>query len=178
MKTCVQETGGQYTVSRVYHQLQQSFGKNLSPAHYTLIELATKTRAVAQPYFELDPGTMRLSEEGIERFGALCVAGAGPANKPLHNPELFRQFVEVVKDGEGFEAGLVVSGEWTLDEAVQHVRFQKTQGAFLAALEELLERAGSLRPDDYRGTVAEAQAVRRLDRLVRTRLLPLIENHS
>ena len=47
-------------ICRVYEQLRQA-QVGVEPKHYTLIELATKTRAIAEPYFELDPDTCELS---------------------------------------------------------------------------------------------------------------------
>ena len=164
---------GCLAVSRVYQQLRDAYDSNVQPAQYTLIPLAVKTRAVAKPYFELSPISLQLSDRGIERFGNLCLPNVG--RRPIHNPQLFRQFVEVVKNGAGHEASMVRSGTWTVAEAIQQVRIRSENRAFLVALDDIYDRIGRLRPGDFRGTVPERQKIEKIARLVHQRLLTLID---
>lgn len=157
------------TTSRVYRQLKECYPDTVKPDLYTLIDLATKTRAVAQPYFELDPSDCQLSDEGLERFAELCVE----ADRPVHNPPLFRQFAAVFKEGTPHELAQIVGREWTVAHAYSRVQARKNRRAFLSSLEDIRERIQSLVPDDYRGTRKEVEEITRIEKLVRDRLRPL-----
>lgn len=96
-------------ICRVYEQLRRA-QVGVEPRHYTLIELATKTRAIAEPYFELNPDTCELSQVGIERFEELVLRQGAP----VHNPKLFDAFVYTYTDGTALELEEVVAGEKSL----------------------------------------------------------------
>lgn len=155
-------------VSRVYEQLRKA-GVGVEPKHYTLIDLATKTRAVAAAYFELDADTCELSNAGVERFVELVLS----SNAPVHNPKLFDHFVEVFTDGTQLELHEVSRGDADLTETVAAIRRRKERREFLSDLEDIKARIGNLYVESFRGTEGEKAVIQRIKHLVDTRLAPL-----
>jgi hypothetical protein len=157
------------TICRVYEQLRQA-QVGVDPRHYTLIDLATKTRAVAESYFELDRDTFELSLSGIERFTELMLK----QNAPIHNPKLFDAFVEIYTDGTPLELEEVVAGEKSLEIARDAIRRRRERHEFRDNLEALKQSIKSLYVDDFRGTEGEKALIRRIHDLVEKRLVPLL----
>ena len=157
------------TICRVYEQLRDA-QVGVEPKHYTLIDLATKTRAVAEGYFELNWDTCELSQIGIERFTELALK----QNAPIHNPKLFDAFVEVYTDGTPLELETVVSGDKVLEVVRDAVRRRRERREFRDHLEAVKENIKSLYVDDFRGTEGEKALIRRIQNLVEKRLVPLL----
>jgi hypothetical protein len=155
-------------ICRVYEQLRRA-KVGIEPKHYTLIDLATKTRDVAGPYFELDSETCELSDVGLERFVEL-VLGEKP---PIHNPKLFDAFVEVYTDGTPLERSEIASGVACLEDTRAAIRRRKERREFRDELEDIKRRIGDLYVDGFRGTESEKALILRIQHLVDTRLVPL-----
>ena len=152
----------------VYEQLRRA-KLPVDPRHYTLIDLATSIRAVAVPYFELDAERCELSDAGLERLAQLIV-GEHP---PIHNPKLFKMFVEVYKYGTPFGLSEVVEGRISLELSYDVVRLRKQRRAFQEDLEDIKERIRGLSVDGVRGTEAEKALIWQIKTLVAERLMPL-----
>lgn len=157
------------TICRVYEQLRRA-QLGVDPKHYTLIDLATKTRAVAEPYFELNPDTCELSQVGIERFTELILKRGAP----IHNPKLFQAFVEVFADGTPLELQEVATGEKGLEEACIAIGRRRARREFRENLETIKDGIKSLYVGEFRGTEGEKALIRRIHALVEKRLLPLL----
>ena len=157
------------TICRVYEQLRRA-QVGVEPKHFTLIDLATKTRAVAEPYFELDQDICELSQVGIERFTELVLRQSAP----IHNPKLFDAFVEVYRDGSALELEEVVAGERSLEATREAIRRRRERREFRESLEVVKENIGSLYIDEFRGTEGEKALIRRIQELVEKRLVPLL----
>lgn len=164
----VQQVHKCLTIARVYEQLRRT-GLGAEPGHFTLIDLATKTRAVAGSFFELNDQTCELTDVGVERFAALCL-GDKP---PVHNPKLFNAFVLVATEGSQLELAQVVAGERAPDAAHDAIRTRMKRRAFRDDLSDVRERIAALSVNDYQGTVGEQDEIRRIKRLVDDVLMPL-----
>jgi hypothetical protein len=157
-------------ICRVYEQLRRA-QVGVEPKHYTLIELATKTRAIAETYFELNRGLCELSDIGIERFAELMLG----QDAPIHNPKLFNALVEVYTDGTPLELEQVISRERAPDDVCVAIRRRRARQEFRENLEAIKEQIGSLYVDDFRNTEGEKALIRRIRDLVEKRLVPLME---
>jgi hypothetical protein len=156
-------------ICRVYEQLCRA-QVGVEPKHYTLIDLAAKTRSVAEPYFKLDRDTCELSQDGIERFTELVLKQGAP----VHNPKLFDAFVKVYTDGTPLELQEVVAGDKPLDAACNAIEQRRARHEFRDNLEIVKDNISSLYVDDYRGTEGEKAIIRRIQELVEKRLVPLL----
>lgn len=156
------------TIARVYEQLRRA-RLGAEPRHYTLIDLATKTRAVAASHFELDDDTCELSGVGVERFAALCL-GEKP---PVHNPKLFAAFVVVATEGSELELAQVVAGERAPDDVYDAIRTRMKRRAFREELADVRGRIAALNVNHYQGTEGEKEEIRRIKGLVDEVLIPL-----
>jgi len=155
-------------VARVYEQLSKA-KLPAEPKHFTLIDLATKTRAVAESYFELDAETCELSTRGLERFDSLCL-GKAP---PIHNPKLFDAFVGVFTEGTPLELSQVEDGSRPADEVFAGVRVRMGRRAFREDLAAVRQQLADLNLNAYQGTEAERDEIRRICKLVDDVLVPL-----
>lgn len=156
------------TVALVYEQMRRA-KLPVETKHYTLIDLATKTRAVAEPYFELSSEKCELSTRGVERFARLCL-GEKP---PIHNPKLFDAFVGVLEDGSDLERAQVEGGERDAEEVYVGIKIRKRRRAFKDDLSAVRDQIASLNPSDFQGTEGEKDEIRRIRHLVYEMLVPL-----
>jgi hypothetical protein len=161
------------TVALVYEQFRNA-KLPVEPKHYTLIDLATKTRSVATEYFGLDDESCELSDQGVERFAALCL-GDSP---PIHNPKLFNAFVTVKTEGSELELAQVEAGERDLEEVCDAIRVRMKRRAFRENLAAVREHIASLNVGEYQGTEGEKEEIRRIQRQVDDVLVPLIRNRK
>lgn len=157
------------TICRVYEQLRLA-QVGVEPKHYTLVDLATRTRAVAEPYFELNRETCEFSPVGIERFTELMLK----EDAPVHNPKLFNAFVKVFAEGTELELKDVIGGERDLDAVCAAIESRRARRLFRDNLEIIKENIKLLYVDDYQGTEAEKDLIRRIHKLVEMRLVPLL----
>lgn len=155
-------------VARVYEQLSRA-GLPVEPSHYTLIDLATKTRAVAGPYFELDFNSCELSTRGVERFNTLCL-GKSP---PVHNPKLFNAFVGVFTEGTELELSQIEDGSKSPEDVFEAVSVRLGRRAFREDLASIRQQIADLTVAAFQGTEAERDEIRRIRRLVEDVLVPL-----
>jgi hypothetical protein len=156
-------------VCRAYEQLKRA-SVGIDPKHYSLLDLAVKTRAVAVPYFEVDRDACQLSNLGIERFTELVLK----QDAPIHNPKLFDMFVEVYIDGTELELKQLVSADRKAEDICFAIRKRRDRRGFKEDLEAVKEGISALYVDDFRGTEGEKALIRRINELVAKRLLPLI----
>jgi hypothetical protein len=156
-------------ISRVYEQLRKA-RQPVEPKHFTLIDLATKTRAVAAKYFELDDEACELSARGLERFSELCL-GDEP---PVHNPNLFNAFVGVFVEGTELELEQVVAGERDAEDVYAAIRVRKARRAFRDDLVAVRQLIGELNVNSFQGTEGERDEIRRIKDLVDGVLVPLV----
>lgn len=156
-------------ICRTYEQLKQAFPE-LTPASFSLIDLATSTRAVAEPYFGLNSAHCQLSEEGVERFIELMLA----PKAPVHNPKLFRQFVDIFQNGTENELDQIVAGERLVDQVWSSLQRRKEKRAFRENLEAVCEQLNSLFISDFNGTQSEKALIRKIRKSVEAKLVPLL----
>jgi len=157
------------TICRTYEQLKKAH-PDLSSASFSLIDLATATRAVAEPYFELHSDMCQLSDTGVERFIELVLA----PNPPVHNPKQFRQFAEIFQDGTPYELEQIVSRERSVEQVAESLKRRKERRAFREDLQSIRESIEGLSVVEFNGTEAEKTLIQRIHRMVEKRLLPLL----
>jgi hypothetical protein len=156
-------------ICRVYEQLCAA-KVGVEPKHYTLIDLATKTRAIADSYFGLNRNTCQLSQVGIERFVELVLR----ENAPIHNPKLFDLFVDVCTDGTELEVEQVVTGERNLEDVCRSIYRRRARQEFRDNLQIIKDNISSLYVNDFRGTEGEKALIRKIQELIERRLVPLL----
>jgi hypothetical protein len=156
-------------ICRVYDQLK-SAKLGVDPRHYSLLELATKTRAVADSYFEVDRNRCQLSDVGVERFADLILG-----NEPLiSNPNDFNRFVEIYSDGTPLELEQFLSGEKAAEDICSSIGRRKSRRAFRADLEDIEEKIKELELDQFNNTEAEKTVILRIEKLIEKRLKKLL----
>jgi len=155
-------------ICRVYEQFKRA-DLGVAPKHYTLIDLATSTRAVAVPYFGLDDDTCELPAYGLERLAEL-VLGDHP---PIHNPRLFKMFVDVYENGTPHELSQVTQRAADLETTCAAIRRRRERREFRDDLESVKDSINDLEVDGFRGTEGERALILRIKALVDERLLPL-----
>ena len=156
-------------ICRFYEQLRGALVE-VEPKHYTLIDLATRTRAVAEPYFELNKETCELSNVGVERFVELVLV----KDAPIHNPKLFDQFVTVYTEGTEYELAQVLGREKSLEDTCDAISRRQARREFREDLESVKEQIGALYVESFRGTEGEKAVIRKIQELVDKRLVPLL----
>lgn len=156
-------------ICRAYEQLRRA-GVGIEPKHYSLLDLAIKTRSVADPYFEVNRNTCELSPVGVERFAELVLRDQAP----VHNPKLFDLFVEIYEDGTPLELVQLVKGERSPDDICTAIRRRRERRGFREDLDGVKNQISALYVDDFRGTEGEKALIRRILELVLKRLAPLL----
>jgi hypothetical protein len=160
-------------ICRSYDQLR-SAGVGVEPKHYSLLDLAIKTRSVAETYFEVDRNGCKLSELGIERFAELALR----PKAPVHNPKLFDMFVEIYTDGTPLELEQLVRSARPPDDIVAAIRRRRERRGFREDLDALKHQIGALYVDDFRGTEGEKALIRKIREMVEKRLVPLLQGED
>jgi hypothetical protein len=146
----------------------------VEPKHYTLIDLATKTRALAREFFELDDESCEMSDKGLERFAALCIG----EDRPIHNPKLFDRFIYIYTEGTDLERQQAIDGEYDLEDICARIRTREKRRGFREDLEHIRALIGQLRLSDFRGTEAEKLEIRRIHKQINKTLWPLAAKGS
>jgi hypothetical protein len=155
-------------ISRVYDQLRRG-GYPVQPQHFSLVDLAVKTRSLANAFFEVDDLTCQMSTSGLERFAELCLE----AQPPVHNPKLFQTFAFIYAEGTELEVSKARSGEEDLEELKRAIDERRKRREFSDDLDNVLELLGALRVFKFRGTAHEREQIRRIERIVARTLVPL-----
>lgn len=141
----------------VYSQLRER-DYAVREAHYSLIDLAVRTRGVNYDYFELDSWTLQFSDTGLERFNRLCLE----EERVVHNPHDFRSVVRVYNEGTVRDMELLENGELSLEDAVDRADSRSERHNFLHQLEKIDKKMSSLRLAQPAGLKQEAKLVRRI----------------
>jgi len=158
-------------ICKTYEQIKLAH-QELTPAAYTLIDLATSTKAVSINFFELDSDLCKLSEAGVERFIDLMLV----PNAPIHNPKLFRQFVDIFQNGTVNELEQVIAKERSIQNVWDSLQIRKEKRAFRESLENVREQINSLVIADFNGTESEKTVIRKIQQIVDTKLVPLLDD--
>lgn len=156
-------------ICRGYDQLKRA-DLGVDPRHYSLLELAVKTRAVSETHFEVDRNRCQFSEVGIERFAEIVLK----PNPPVTNPKDFSLFVETYSDGTPLELEQFISGSRSPEDICTSIRRRKIRRAFREDLEEVEEKIRELVLDRFNDTEAEKAVILRIHKLVEKRLLSLV----
>jgi hypothetical protein len=157
-------------ICKTYEQIKLAH-QDLSPTSYTLIDLATSTKAVCNDFFELDRDLCTLSELGVERFIELVLV----PNAPVHNPKLFRLFVDIFKNGTANELEQIISKERSIQSVWDSLQLRKEKRAFRESLETLRDQINSLVIADFNGTESEKTLIRKIQQTVDAKLVPLLD---
>ncbi len=156
-------------ICRAYEQLKVA-NLGVEPHHYSLLELAVKTRSVADAYFEVDRNKCQFSEVGVERFADLILR----KNAPISNPNDFARFVEIYNDGTKLELEQLESGARSPEDICSSIGRRMSRRAFREDLESVEELIKELVLDQFQDTEAEKATIIRIRKLVEKRLMSLI----
>jgi len=161
------------TVYQVYRQLKEGdYGAH--PDHYSLIEMATKTKGIREGYFGIDPHSLGMSQEGLDRFDQLCLVDS----PPVKNPVDFRAFRFIYEHGAAYEIPRAESGEVPLQALKRRIEERQGKAAFLAELHEIRRSLGALTFSAFRGTREESKEIMRIKEMVDNRLLALVSDED
>lgn len=153
----------------VFRQLREGGYEEASPEYYSLIELAVKTAATRDEFFEFDGDKMVMSSVGLERFSELCL----DPNSPIRNPQDFSAFVYVYKNGTPYEVSQILEEKKEPKAIRTRTRQRVQKRVFVEKLQGIKEDLESLKPADYRGTQEEKTLIKQLHKTVEKKLLRL-----
>lgn len=153
------------------YMLLRKIGADVNPQHYTLINLATATRSVREPVFELSDEYFHFSEKGAERFARLCIED----DKTINNPDDFRVFAKVAASGDGDFLNAVISGSQSLEDAEERLGRDANREKFERQVRRALDIVNELPLDSFRGNQDERKLILRLMSVVDSRLKPLLK---
>jgi hypothetical protein len=153
----------------IFRQLREGGYEETSPEYYSLIELAVKTGATREHFFEFDSVRMLMSSVGLERFAELCL----DPESPVRNPQDFAAFTYVYKNGTSHEVGQILKDrrEPKLIKTKTRQRLQKR--IFVEKLQEIKSELESLKPTDYKGTDEENILINDLYKIFTSKLIKL-----
>lgn len=156
------EVRKQLAIYRVYLQLKEErYPVQLS--HFSLIDLAVKTRQVNNEFFELDGGQLEFSRDGLRKFADLCIED----DRLISNPGDFKALARTVKDGTETELNRLLERSWTLDQVVSRIEGRGEQNQFRAKLEKVRDQLGALEVLECRGSGPEKRLVKEIEEYVR-----------
>lgn len=144
----------QLAVYRVYIQLKEErYPVQLS--HFSLIELAVKTRKVNNEFFELGADNLQFSPSGLRKFADLCVE----EDRLITNPRDFRGLATIVKDGTENELSRLLERNWSLEQILNRIEGRSELSQFRLKLEKVRDQLGSLELMECRGTASEKKLI-------------------
>jgi hypothetical protein len=156
----------------VFHQLREGGYDEVNAEHYSLIDLAVKTVATRERFFEFDDEKMVMSSVGLERFSELCLS----PDSPVKNPYDFSAFVYVFKYGTSYEIGQIVDHR-NLPKVVKGKTQRRLEKRiFIEKLKEIKDDLELLKPVDYQGTEEEREMIQQLFNVFTAKLLKLIKS--
>jgi hypothetical protein len=156
-------------VYRVFLQLKQE-SYQVDSKKYSLIELATSNRYVRHPYFEMNED-YEFSSLGLERLDTLCLQ----SNAPITNPQLFNQFVYVVRHGNQNDIRSIENREAQIESVFGRVREDKEENKLLDELKDVLSKLRSLNVSGFANDEDENRTVRAIAEVVNHKLLAMID---
>lgn len=156
------EVRKQLAIYRVYLQLKEErYPVQLS--HFSLIDLAVRTRQVNNEFFELDGDQLEFSEHGLKKFADLCIE----EDRLISNPADFKALARTVKDGTETELNRLLERNWTLDQVISRIEGRSEQNQFRSKLEKVRDQLGALEVLECRGTGPERRLVNEIEEYVR-----------
>jgi hypothetical protein len=156
------EVRKQLAIYRVYLQLKEErYPVQLS--HFSLIDLAVKTRQVNNEFFELQADQLEFSRDGLRKFADLCIG----EDRLISNPADFSALARTVKDGTETELNRLLERSWTLDQVISRIEGRSEQNQFRTKLEKLRDQLGALEFLECRGSGPERRLVKEIEEYVR-----------
>ena len=156
-------------IARSYLQLRRMKAE-VTPQHFTLIDLATSTRSVREQVFDLSEEYFHFSERGAEMFARLCIE----EDRIIHNPDDFRILAKTAANGDKDLLHDAISGTKTLEEVEERLGRVADREKFERQLRRALDIIQELPIDSFRGNQNEKRIITRLCTLVENRLKPLL----
>ena len=156
-------------IARNYMQLRR-MGAEVTPQHFTLIDLATCTRSVREEIFDLSDDYFHFTEDGAETFARLCIE----EDRIIHNPDDFRILAKTAATGDKDLLQEAISGTRSLEEVEERLGQVADREKFERQLRRAFEIIKELPMDSFRGNQDEKRIITRLCTLVEGRLKPLL----
>nr|BDD46376.1 hypothetical protein 5 [Halieaceae bacterium] len=156
-------------VSRVYEQLLRE-DYPVESKKFSLLELCVTDRRLRKDFFGMS-GTCEFSDEGLERFNALVLADGAP----IYNPEQFKKFRFVERDGEIGQVNSILTHSGDLDLIYEAVREQKEEAKILFQLVDVRDRLKSLNIAGFAADQEEEDVLLEIRDIVVNKLLVLVQ---
>lgn len=163
VRTCIM-------IARNFIVLREA-GAAVGPSHYSLIELATTTRAVKEQIFGLCDRRFHFNEAGVRRFIELCVE----EDRIISNPKDFRTFKNIVASGDEALLKRVTSGDISIEHANERLTVVADREQFARQLDRAFGILRELRISAFHGTEGEKQLINQVSVFIEKRLKPLGE---
>ena len=173
LKISIKKVRKDLAIFRIFEQLRR--GKyNVKEDHYSLLDLSVGTNNLNVTYFGLSKRTLELSGTGLDLFARLCL----DKNPPINNPQEFKAFVKIWRNGSEHELSLVESGEESVFAILERVKRRESRNHFLDQLMDIRHRLAELIPADFNETASEVKAIKDIQAIVNGRLCALIVDSS
>jgi len=115
-------------------------------------------------YFGYDVNSFRLDKPGLERYVDLFISPSAP----VHNPKLFRSFLNVMRYGtpRDVESIRISGDQGYLEEVAEQVVDTKKAGRFVADLQKVEKLLSKLKASEFSESEEELRLIRRIEGLV------------
>ncbi len=158
------------SIYRVYLEMQNA-GYEVKSDHYTLIDLCLARPKMAEELFEYDKIACRMTDHGMALFNDLCIE----AGCELSNPQKFRKFYQIWKDGALKDVLAVAERTISVDDALKIVNKSVADKDAAKKLELVMSTLEKIQLEKLRGTMKEKELVARIKRIIDTKIIPAID---
>lgn len=152
------------------YMLLRSIGAEVTPEHYTLINLATCTHSVREQIFELSDIFFHFKKKGAEAFARLCIED----DRIIRNPDDFRILAQTAASGDAKLLTDLISGARTLEDASNQLGRDADLEKFERQLRRAIDIIEELPLGSYRGNQNEKDLIMELRSLADKKLRPLL----
>ena len=157
-------------VSRVYSQLVEG-GYPIDAKKFTLLELCISDRRLRKEFFGMSQ-SCEFSEEGLEKFNDLMLVD----EPPIRNPDHFKMFRFVERNGEPREVNAIVSSSGSIEQIYASILEEKNERKILEQLEDIRNRLLSLNISGFAADQNEQSVLNQINDIVENKLLVLVED--
>ena len=169
------ELEGEISVVRIYKQFVEAYEYDDIPQKCSeRLSWVQKHHKLFGAHFGYSAEKLCFDDEGLEKFYDIFL-DSGAA---VQNPQSFRKFLTVMREGEPKDIDLIREDADLLLEIERSIREKKTSSKFLAGLEAIEKRLNGLLISDFNKTDDEFKAIGRIKSLVDKKLARLYQGDA
>lgn len=158
-------------IFRIFQQLKNNKFE-VNPNDFSLIQLAIKPKC--QEFFRYDIEQLKMTPEGLDRFGTLCLG----TNPPVKNPGDFNAFAYVIANGTPFEQSQVLDDRKSPRDIKQKVLQRNQKYEFREDLKDIKKELGKLKLSQFQRTQEERNLIKEINNFVKNILVPLAKKKA